>query len=177
MAVDRDQNRMPPTKKDSKYPHNNVHETNGGHRVEYDDTPGKKTSRVSHPSGTYTEVTNDGRVVQVNVANRYEYTKKGYTLTIEENGDLKIGGHCRINVDAGGHVEFGGDVSITIGGKATIFSMGDLKLGTAGNMYLGAAGNIDVNASGNFTMLAGGTSDMQSDGTMTKKAPKIDLNP
>jgi hypothetical protein len=175
MTIDRDDDRLPETTFNAKYSKVSVTETPGGHRITMDDTEGSKRYRVEHPSGTYTEISNDGKVVQVNVANRQVYDKGGLTLTIQENGDIKIAGHVRMSVGSGAHVEIGGDASIAVGGDALVHAHGNLKM-AGGDVYIGARGNMDLNCSGDFNLLVGGSTNIASDGNMTQTAPRIDLN-
>jgi hypothetical protein len=175
MSIKRDNERIPETTFNAKYSKVQTNETPGGHVVTYDDTDGAKRYRLAHPSGTYTEISDDGKVVQVNVANRHVYDKGGLTLTIQENGDIKIGGHARISVGDGAHVEVGGDAMVAVGGDVVMHAHGNIKAG-AQDVYIGARGNMDLNCSGNFNLLVGGTTNIESDGNMTQKAPRIDLN-
>jgi len=175
MAIKRDEERVPNTTFNAQYSKVRVEETPGGHKITYDDTPGARRYRLEHPSGTYTEISEDGKVVQVNVANRHVYDKGGLTLSIQENGDIKIGGSARLSIGDGAHIEVGGDAAIAIGGDAVVHSHGNLKMGAA-DVYIGSRGNMDLNCSGNFNLLVGGTTNIASDGNMTQSAPRIDLN-
>ena len=175
MAIQRDDERLPETTFNAKYSKVNVTESPGGHRITMDDTDGSKRYRVEHPSGTYTEISDDGKAVSVCVANKQDYLKGGLTLTIQENGDIKIGGHARLSIGAGAHVEIGGDASIAVGGDALVHAHGNLKM-AGGDVYIGSRGDMDLNCSGNFNLLVGGTTNIASDGNMTQTAPRIDLN-
>ena len=175
MTIKRDDERLPETTFNAKYSKVNVTETPGGIRTTMDDTEGAKRYRVEHPSGTYTEISDDGKSVSVCVGNKQDYLKGGLTLTIQENGDIKIGGHARLAVGSGAHVEIGGDASIAVGGDALVHAHGNLKM-AGEDVYIGARGNMDLNCSGNFNLLVGGSTNIASDGNMTQTAPRIDLN-
>ncbi len=59
-ADDGEQWNEPETSYASKYPHNHVYETEGGHLREYDDTVGAKRIHERHASGTGYEIDDDG---------------------------------------------------------------------------------------------------------------------
>lgn len=154
MTIERNQNRLPNTTFAPEYPYNRVTVTEGGHETHVDDTPGNRRIRQSHASGTYSEVSEDGRKVEVVVGNHHQYNKAGYTLTIGENGDIKIQGHARISIGAGSHIEIAGDATIAVGGNLTAMCMGDAKIG-AKNAYVGATNNAEVNAGQKLSLKAG----------------------
>jgi hypothetical protein len=47
----------------AQYPHNKVMETESGHVFEIDDTPGEERIHIYHKSGTYQEISKDGKKV------------------------------------------------------------------------------------------------------------------
>jgi len=104
---------------DATYPYNKVFRTEGGHVVEFDDTPGKERINIFHKSGTYTEVDKDGRKVDKVVDNYFEIILKNQTVHIKGNYDVFVDGvttftceqvnmtgNLRVNKD----VSVGGDV-------------------------------------------------------------------
>lgn len=105
----------PETKYDAKYPYNNVNETESGHLVEFDDTPGKERIQIAHRSGTFHETFPDGSKVEKITKNNYQivmgddhvYIMGKCTITIQGNAELKVegnfdakvGGSCKIESD------------------------------------------------------------------------------
>jgi hypothetical protein len=172
-----------------------------GTEVHFDSTPGYSCYEFRHSSGHVYQIADDGMETRISVGNVHDYKKEGYTLTIDQNGDITIGGHARISVGGGAHVEvFGdtnlvttGDMNMYVGGNFNQTVSGEYNLNVTGkintttgsdhNQFARANINTDAGANhtadvrGNYTMQAGGASTMESRGTMTKKSPKIDLNP
>lgn len=172
-----------------------------GTEVHYDSTPGYSSYEFRHSSGAVYQIADDGMETKISVGNVHDYKKEGYTLTIDQNGDITIGGHVRVSVGGGAHIEVFGDTNLVTTGDMNMYVGGNFNQTVAGeynlqvsdnintttgavhNQY--ARGNINTNAGanhnadvrGNYTMQSGGTSTMESGGVMTKKAPKIDLNP
>lgn len=109
--------RTPGTTYASQYPYNYSQVTRAGHEIQLDDTPGNERVRIAHKSGSYTELSEDGRKVEVVTANESKTVKQSTTITIEKNGDIKIGGAARIVVGGDAHLEVKGDVNQVVGGN------------------------------------------------------------
>src|SRR5688572_19830252 len=101
MSEDNKANRINKTTYETKYPYNQCTIFECGHEVHYDNTPGKERIRIAHKHGSYIEMSADGKIVQYTVGNKQEYNKGGVTVTIDENQDMKVHGHARINVSGG----------------------------------------------------------------------------
>lgn len=151
------------------YPLRNSTEFVGGHRQVFDSTPGSRVIETMHGSGTFQQWSEDGTEIRVIVGNKHEHLKEGYTLTVGQNGDIKIEGHCRVSMGGGAHIEVTGDVSLTSTGSITQYAAGDIKLVAGGKINI--LGHQGLNLTTDKAMT--GT----SAGSMTLKAPKIDLNP
>ena len=99
------------------YPNNRVTQTASGHRIEYDDTPGKERIAQTHASGTTSQIINDGSKIESIVGD-------GFTV-YNKNNTVYIVGNCNLAVD--------GDASMRVGG--------DYKLDIDGDMYTNVLGN------------------------------------
>lgn len=143
----------------AQYGYIQVIETPAGHQIQIDNTPGHERLFWRHSSGTYTEVSADGKVVNFAVGDVKNYNKAGTTFTIDENGDIKFSGHGRIMVGGGAHIEVAGDAGIFVGGDTALASMGAANirassaiLATDGDIGINAGGAINVKAAGNINM-------------------------
>ena len=87
----------PETLYDAVYPYNNVMETESGHFVEYDDTPGAERIHIAHRNGSFTEWFPDGDRVE-------KITKNKYTIVMADD-----------------HLYVMGNVKITVQGDAEIY--------------------------------------------------------
>lgn len=154
----RDKERLPKTDFKPTYPLNRASITPGGHETHYDDTPGKRRIRVAHASGSYTEIGDDGRQTTVTVGNQHNYAKQGITLTIDQNNDVKIGGHNTLKVDGGAHIETKGQTNIVMGaGKHSVTGAGDIRVG-AKNIEIVAQNELNlVGKDINIDSVNGGT--------------------
>jgi hypothetical protein len=120
--------RSPGTTYASEYPYNYTQVTRAGHEIQLDDTPGNERMRFAHKSGSYTEVSQDGRKVEVVTANDSKIVKQSTTITIEKNGDIKIGGAARIVVGGDAHLEVKGNMTQTIGGSYNLVVKKDYNI-------------------------------------------------
>jgi hypothetical protein len=118
------------------YPYNRVMETESGHILEFDDTPGAERVHIYHRSGTFDEVHPDGTKVTKIKASAYEvvlsdkhvYVKGDLTITSDKNVSIKAGKDVTI--------EAGGSFKVTAGASVEIESGADMKLTAGAGMTL-----------------------------------------
>lgn len=101
----------------AKYPYNKVLRTESGHVVEIDDTPNYERIHVYHKSGSYIEISEDGRIVTKSVGNQYEI--------VATNKEVFIGGDVNVTVKGSANINVNGSTTIktpqaTVDGKVTI---------------------------------------------------------
>jgi putative chitinase len=118
------------------YPYNRVMETESGHIVEYDDTPGAERIHIYHRSGTFDEYHPNGdRVGRVNgdsyeivLSDKHIYVNGDVNFTAK--GDINLKAGKNLNIEAGGDVRIKATTSmITQAGVAHIqYSSGPMSL-------------------------------------------------
>lgn len=167
--------RSDPSEYDAKYPFNKVHETPSGHQWQVDDTPGKERIFFRHASGSSVEFGPDGKIQVIAVGDQKVTNKGGVTLTIDENNDVKISGHSRLNVGGGAHIEVAGDAAVAVGGDTALAAMGALNA-RCKTLYLGSDGDANLNVGGNLSIKAAGTVTTESGGNNVTKAPQVHHN-
>ena len=137
-----------------KYPLRTVQEYIGGHRTIFDNTPGARIVEFAHGSGTFQQWAEDGTEIKVTVGNAFHHMKEGYTLTINQNGDVKIDGHARVSVGGGVHLEVKGDVSIVSTGNITTFTAKDYNVVAGGKINLLGRGGVNISTDNNMKFRA-----------------------
>lgn len=147
-----------------KYPYNQTWVTEAGHEFHVDDTPGKERLRMAHKSGSYIEMTANGKVVTVDVGHSQHYTKGGHTHTIDKNYDLKVAGSHRTNVSGHAHEEIRGTQSSAIGGNHKTIVGGDHVMAVKGDQVVGVVGDRHESYSGNANVKIDGTMNVIVDG-------------
>lgn len=138
----------------AQYPKNHVIETESGHIVELDDTPGKERIGVHHKAGTWMEIHPDGSKVEKVVGEDNEI--------ILSDKKLLIKGNCYMNMD---------------GAVTTLKAAKDFYIEIGGDVLVHTKGNVVMETDKNFEHRVHGTYTVASDGKMMFVAPRIDFNP
>ena len=190
----------PETQYNAVYPYNNVMETESGHIVEYDDTPGAERIHIAHRNGSFTEWYPDGDRVEKITKDKYSivmkddnvyimgqcnitvqgdaeiYVKENAWLKVDKNVEAIVEGD--VTADVGGDVTatVEGDVTATVEGDVTATVEGDVTADVGGDVTADVGGDVTADVGGSFSMDIGGTCDITSGGNMSFTAPRIDLN-
>lgn len=147
----------------TKYPYNNVIETESGHAFELDDSPGAERVALSHRNGSFIEIDKSGsrvdRVQKDNYAvimgDDFIYIKGKAAITVDGNFNLRT---STINIEAAA-INMAADGDIKIKGKAVKIEATagmDLKAGGAGKFTSGGK----LSLKGSTAALAGSTVDI-----------------
>ena len=123
----------PPTPYAAQYPYNKVQQTESGHVIELDDTPGAERVHIFHRSGSFVEFHPNGTVV-------YKNMKDGYLLTMADQF-VKVSGKCNISVD--------GDTAIYSKGNVEVQSDADINFQAKGDFNVFAQ-NVNLRAKKTF---------------------------
>lgn len=132
-----------------RFPMRKVEEHIGGHSFIVDSTPGHRIVERRHGSGTFEQWSEDGMQIKVIVGNSHEHVKEGYTLTVDQNGDILIKGHARVSIEGGAHVEVKGDCDLVVTGNMSHTVIGDYNVEVVGNYNVHATGEINTTADNN----------------------------
>lgn len=127
----------------AKYPYNLVYQSQSGHAVEIDDTPGAERIHVYHKSGSFVEIDNEGKMVIKSVNDSFDITGGVKNIYVK--------GNCNLQSD----------------GELNITSNGDLTMVTQGNMNLGAQGRMTISGAMGMEMRSGYEITTQSPGGLT----------
>ena len=100
----------------SGYPTNHVTETESGHVLEVDDTPGAERLHRFHRSGTFEEIQQDGTVVRKVVGDDFEIVAKDKDVVIRGECNITVAGKARIKAQSMVH-EVAGDYTLVVGGN------------------------------------------------------------
>lgn len=187
---------QPASPYNAKYPYNKVLETESGHVVEYDDTPGAERVHIAHRSGTFIEMHPDGTIVCRTIGNKFdlvdgttnEYTKGTHNLTIDATGNVYCKGNYtfktdgNMKFDVAGNVEWAvqGNVTETVQGKMTQAITGDME-STAANVKMTGNSAVNITGSSSTTIKGGGTTEQLnsnynvSTGTFAVSASSVSL--
>lgn len=128
----------------------------GGHRLEFDDTPGHSRIQIYHKSGTHIEILDDGTIVECAEGSKIESSKGDKTEYVYGSSKSSITG------DVEQHIS--GNLKQTVLGDAEIFWMGHQKFNirkldikTTGGQSLTSGGGLFIATDANKTESIGGS--------------------
>lgn len=127
-----------PTPYAAEYPFNHVQESESGHLIEVDDTPGKERLHTYHRSGTFQEIHPNGNQVVKVVGDDYEISIK--------NKNIYVKGECNITVDGNTNLVVGGDVTAEVAGNISADVDGTVTVNSDGTVTFNVEDDFIVNA-------------------------------
>jgi hypothetical protein len=83
----------------TRYPHNKVFESESGHVIEVDDTPGEERIHIFHMSGHYTEMVGGSRTDKVN-GNHIEIVVKDKMVKINGSAFIVVEGNTNLTCES-----------------------------------------------------------------------------
>jgi uncharacterized protein YcbK (DUF882 family) len=127
------------------YPYNKVTQTESGHIIEIDDTPGSERLHIYHKSGTYIEIDANGSMVKRTKGSSYEIIDRNGKISIAGKADISINGACNIFVGNDANIEVEGDVNLTCHNDITAQAGGTFNLSAVEEFNI-ASGNVNIEA-------------------------------
>jgi len=121
------------------YPYNHVTETESGHVIELDDTPGAERVHIYHRSGTSDEIHPDGTKVSRHNGPRIEISLVDHNICVF--GDYQLTVKKDLNV----HVL--GDYNLQVAGQTSIKTTGPIRMQSGSEMTLWSAGIMAIQGS------------------------------
>jgi uncharacterized protein YcbK (DUF882 family) len=135
------------------YPYNKVTQTESGHVIEIDDTPGSERLHVYHKSGTFIEIDGNGSVIKRAVGSSYEIIDKNGKIAIAGTADISINGACNIYVGNDANIEVEGDVNLKCYNDITAQAGGTLNLSATEEVNI-TSGNINMQAFNSMNLIS-----------------------
>lgn len=157
-----------------EYPYNKVTQTEQGHIIEVDDTPGSERLHVYHKSGTFIEIDANGSVVKRAVGSSYEIIDKNGKISIAGKADISINGACNIFVGNDANIEVEGDVNLTCHNDITAMAGGTLNMSAKEEVNI-TGGNVNVQAYYSMNQKAGDILNLHSSNVMYMKS-NVDMH-
>lgn len=144
-----------------EYPFNKVTQTEQGHIIEIDDTPGAERLHVYHKSGTFIEIDSNGSVVKRTKGSNYEIIDRNGYISIAGKADISINGACNIFVGNDANIEVEGDTNITCHNDVTAQAGGTFRLSAVESFSIRSA-NVFIEADNELNVLSGNVTKMSS---------------
>jgi uncharacterized protein YcbK (DUF882 family) len=143
------------------YPYNKVTQTESGHIIEIDDTPGAERLHIYHRSGTFIEIDNNGSMVKRAVGSSYEIIDRNGKIAIAGRADISVNGACNIYVGNDANIEVDGDTNITCHNDITAQAGGTFNLSAVEEFNI-ASGNVNIEAYNTMNYKAGDSINISS---------------
>jgi hypothetical protein len=150
------------------YPYNQTFQTEAGHLIEFDSTPGQERVHLYHKAGTYVEVDVNGTMVKKVIGDDYEivehnqklYVRGGYSLTVEgatqilvkNNCDLQVFGETNATFHNNLNLSVANDMNISVGGAFNV-KADSVNFTTGGQFEVLSAGVIELTTENNFNVI------------------------
>jgi len=162
---------------DSAYPLNGTRQYVGGMKVVFGSEEGKQKYEIHHPGGAVFQIGPDGSFTQIAAGGTKQTIGGSVTVSIDENNDVCVKGHNKIQVASGQHVEIAGHSDTTIGKGMTINVVGGgAIINVNGNAKIQAEGQMNLDA-GSMNIRSKGDMSLGSDGTIFVQASAIKMQP
>ena len=134
-----------------QYPLNFAIESESGHALEMDDTPGKERVHLAHTNGSFIEMDSTGDRVEKVVKDNYTVVMGSDHVYIEGKCNITVMGDCNLKTSGKLNVEAkeinmaaSGDVKIKAGGKLKMESGSTTDIKASGAMKVGAGGALSL---------------------------------
>jgi hypothetical protein len=149
------------------YPYNQVLETEAGHVIELDSTPGAERIHVFHKAGTHMEIDVNGSMVRKVVGDNYEVIDKNNYVYVKGAETITIEGKTRILVKDEAHLEVEGGLTIT--------SNRDMAIQTARTMGI-IADKFELSSTSGIDLVSGGPINIQGTSVTTSATDGAIIN-
>ena len=128
----------------ARYPFNHVYESESGHIMEYDDTPGAERIHQFHRSGTHYEIDHNG--------NRTDYVKgDNYDIRLHDDF-MYVKGKVVHTYDDEVMIRYNDRADISSKWKLQLWSGGDLDIHSKRNINMKSDGDINLQADGHINL-------------------------
>ena len=140
-----------PVPYDAKYPYNNSKQTESGHVMEFDDTPGAERINIYHRTGTFKEIHPDGSQMEKVVNDNVKITQKDDYVYIMGNEHHSTQGHLKVYIKGNAKIQVDGDVEWEVKGNMSMKVGGHFLAMAESFNFVGPIDHVgDIQSTGNF---------------------------
>jgi hypothetical protein len=142
---------QPPIPYKAQYPYNKITQTESGHIIEIDDTPGAERLQVYHRTGTFVEIDSTGTVVKRTKGSSYEIIDRNGYISVTGDANLSVKGGVKVYIGQNADIEVDGDVNLKCKNDITMQAAGRVDISATEEINLHSA-NINIEADVNLSM-------------------------
>jgi len=159
------------------YPYNKVTQTESGHIVEYDDSPGAERINVHHKAGTFNEIDANGtqvnRIVgdgfEIMERNGYVYVKGAYNVTVDGAFNLRTDNVLNLEVSGAANINIFNNATVNVSGNADMAVGGTFNL-RANKINMQSEGQFNIKAKTGLNLMAGADMNVYTEGSLIAEA-------
>ena len=142
-----------------QFPFNQTWDSESGHSVQLDDTPGRERVRIQHgKSKNFIEMHPDGKQVIKVFGEGFDITIGKKNVYVSGACNIVVKGDCNMQVDGDFNTEVNGDYNLAVKGKLNMRSVKDTSISSdadasitasekfGGTLRIGAAQNLTLNS-------------------------------
>lgn len=167
------------------YPYNHVYESESGHVIEVDDTPGKERLHWYHRSGTFKEIHPDGTEVNKVRQSQYNFAYGSYNnaatldMNIEAGQAFRAKSGTAFNIKAGSdhNRQVGGSLNANVGGGATTKIAGESTTAIGKNAIVVIDGSLHIKVKESINIFAEGPIELTSASSIIMNSPSFVYTP
>lgn len=159
----------PPTAYNAVYPYNNVHESESGHVIEIDDSPGAERLHWFHRTGTFREIHPDGKEVNKIIKEQYNFVLSDYFLGVSKSINVHSKDAIRLKSQSDTNMEVGSNLNAEVSSN--------VHIGVGDGIYMYAKGGVVfIKGAKAISLQSDGDVDLISGKAIHLKAPEIHLD-
>jgi hypothetical protein len=129
------------------YPYNSVTQSESGHSLELDDTPGRERVRLQHGTGnTFIEMQATGDEIHKIFGNGYEIVLKNKNVLISGVCNITVMGDSVLHVQGDSYQQVDGTVYQNVKGNVKQLINGDCEQTVQGDFDINASGDVNISA-------------------------------
>lgn len=126
----------------AQYPYNHVYESESGHVIEIDDTPGAERLHWFHRTGTFREIHPDGKQVNKVKNDEYNFIYGNFYHSTEKTVHFHALESFKVKAGASAIINATGDVSNQAGANANALAKKHINLRSGENINVGAGSDM-----------------------------------
>jgi hypothetical protein len=121
------------------YPHNQIFDSESGHSLQLDDTPGRERVRLQHgKSKNFIEMHPNGDQVVKVFGENFDITIGKKNVYVSGDCNIIVKGNCSMQVDGDFNQEVNGDYNLAVKGKMNVRGVKDISIQGDSDVEIGA---------------------------------------
>jgi hypothetical protein len=121
------------------YPHNQIFDSESGHSLQLDDTPGRERVRLQHgKSKNFIEMHPNGDQVVKVFGENFDITIGKKNVYVSGACNIVVKGNCSMQVDGDFNQEVNGDYNLAVKGKMNVRGVKDISIQGDSDVEIGA---------------------------------------